>query len=297
MTQVSRPLTGADWTDAEFRRHGSQVSGIKGDLDGTAYAITLSPDSDVAQIGSATQESLASVAGFDHWIAAASSQGVTIPAASGGSRTDVIVLRYDPTNTGEPGPVRLAVVSGTTGSGLPTWDESPSGSQDLPLWAVTRAPGQALSQAPARSLRRWYATSLTVPTVADLTALVAPVGTEARVGSFGVFSRYVRGLDGVNNPTWLRVHTFVNLQGQAIEAKTMVGVVNVAVDGNGDWSLNFSATFSQILSATVEPYGSVGPLVHGVVDANISAYRWRFRTPTGGMPPASFQVLLNVVGI
>lgn len=202
MAQSSGPIAqGTDaerqFTDVLWRDLFGDEGGVVGDRDGSAYKVTLAPDSDVAQIGSTTQDSVARLAGFAHRIAAGQPEPITIPAASGVARTDVIALRYDPANTGAPGPVRLTRVAGTT-SAVPFYDDAPPGIEYLPLWAVTRTPGQALSQATVRQLFTRMAPTLTLPAGATLPPN-SPLGTRLRVGT----TEYIRQLGGGNVAAWV----------------------------------------------------------------------------------------------
>lgn len=196
MAQSSAPIVGVNLSDVNWRDLFGDEPGVVGDLDGSAYAVTLPPDSEVAQIGSATQPSLARVAGFSHRIPAGQPEGVTIPSASGSARTDLIVLRYDPAHTGAPGPVRLVRIPGTS-TGLPVYDAAPPGVEDLPLWSVTRQPGQALSQATVRRVFPRVGPSLLLDAGAPL-PLSSPLGTRLRQGG----ANYTRVSDGSGVPVW-----------------------------------------------------------------------------------------------
>lgn len=203
MAQSSGPISQGtiaerQMTDVLWRDRFGDESGVLGDLNGTAYAIVLPSDSDVAQIGSATQVSTATVAGFAHRIPADSPEPITIPAASGSARTDIVALRYDPAFTGLPGPVRLVRIAGTS-AGLPVYDDAQPGVEDLPLWAVTRQPGQALSQATVQRLYSRIAPVITVPVGAPL-PVSSPIGTLAKQSS----SSYRRDLDSSGVPVWAR---------------------------------------------------------------------------------------------
>jgi len=192
-TDAERQLTDLDWRDA----FGDEA-GVLGDLDGTAYRLTLPTNSDNVTVGSATQRSMARVAGFVHRIPAGETESLTIPAASGSARTDIVVLRYDPSFTGAPGPVRLTRVAGTS-SGIPSYDDAPPGIEDLPLWAITRQPGQALSQATTRDLRVRLGPALELPVGAPL-PLSSPLGSTLRQGTV----TYRRELDAAGLPAWRR---------------------------------------------------------------------------------------------
>jgi hypothetical protein len=196
MTQVSAPVVGEQFTDTSWRDLFGDEPGVVGDLDGSAYKITLAPDSDVAQIGSSTQNSTSRVAGFSHKIPIAASEGVTIPAASGSARTDLIVVRYNPDQADPSARVRLARIAGTS-AGLPAYDASPPGMEDLPLWAVTRQPGQALSQATLLDLRVRIGPALLIPVGAPL-PLSSPLGTRVRQGRI----EYQRVLDQSSLAVW-----------------------------------------------------------------------------------------------
>lgn len=202
MAQSSGPISQGttaerQFTDAMWRDLFGDEPGVVGDYDGTAYAVSLPTGSDDVAVGSASQASLARVAGFSHRISAGSTEPVTIPAASGAARTDIIALRYDPTFTGAPGPVRLTRIAGTS-SNLPTYDASPPGVEDLPLWGITRQPGQALSQATVVRLFPRLAPALDLPAGAPLPTS-SPLGATVRQGA----AQYRRQLDTSSNPVWV----------------------------------------------------------------------------------------------
>lgn len=205
MTQISGPIANQTFTDAQWRYiHGSEA-GIVGDINGSSYAYELSTNSDAFVVGSTTQDSISVVAGFLHGILAGQSQSVTIPAPVTATRTDVVVVRYDPTyvpdvpNVGDTAPCRLAVVSGTEGAGVPAHDATPPGAEDLPLFNVTRAVGQSLAQATVRDRRTRTSISLLVPTVTDVPT-DAPLATRVHVEATG--DDYTRVLNAQKIPTW-----------------------------------------------------------------------------------------------
>lgn len=198
MPQSSAPIVGEQFTDVDWRDlHGSE-SAIVGDYDGTAYKLTLPTDSDIITLGSTTQRSTAVVAGFVHRIPAGQTEPLTIPAAVGAARTDRVNLRYSEAHTGLPGPVRLVVVAGAAGAGAPNYDDTAPGAQDLPLYLITRQPGQSLSQATVLDVRRRSGRSLIVP---DLAALPNdPLGTTA----WWKGATYRRQLGGSGVAEWVR---------------------------------------------------------------------------------------------
>jgi len=189
-TEEERQLSDVDWRDL----FGDEP-GVYGDLDGSAYRVTLPTNSDVVQVGSDSQPSLSRVGGFFHRINAGEAEGVEIPAATGTARTDIVAVRYDPTYTGTPGPCRLVRIAGTN-VGLPAYDAAPPGVEDLPLWAVTRQPGQALSQATVRLLFSRIGPHFTVPDDAPLPPS-APMGSRAHWKGID----YLRLLSG-GSPVW-----------------------------------------------------------------------------------------------
>jgi hypothetical protein len=251
MPQSSGPIaqgTTAErqFTDVLWRDLFGDEPGVVGDLDGTAYKVTLPTDSDVAQVGSATQRSVARLAAFAHVIPQGETEPITVPAAVGSARTDIIALRYDPAFTGLPGPVRLALISGTS-SGIPAYDASPAGVEDLPLWAVTRTPGQALSQATVQRLFPRLAPALDMPTGAPL-PLSSPLGTILWQGG----TRYRREMVS-GSPAWVREGGNADTSGvlagvappvgTALRTKTWVG--NVPLNAQGDATVFYpGGTFS-----------------------------------------------------
>lgn len=199
MAQASWPIVGQNFSDVDWRDLFGTESGVIGDRDGSSYRITLPTDSDIAQVGSTTQASTAQVAGFGHRILAGQTEPITIPAASGSARTDIVALRYDPAFTGLPGPVRVVLIAGTS-SGLPSYDDAPPGIEDLPLWSVTRNPGEALSQATIKRLYTRLTPTLGVAEGAPL-PLSSPLDTLANQGA----ATYRRQLGSSQTPEWQRV--------------------------------------------------------------------------------------------
>jgi hypothetical protein len=183
-------------TDVLWRDLFGDESGVVGDMDGTAYALSLPGSGDIVTVGSTTQASLARVAGFAHRIPQSSPDTITIPAAVGSTRTDIIGLRYDPTYTGLPGPVRLYRTVGSSAA-IPTYDDSPPGVEDLPLFAITRAVGQALSLATVTRMYPRVAPTLNLPATATRPTS-SPLGSYLIQGS----TRYVRDLNPSNVPEW-----------------------------------------------------------------------------------------------
>jgi hypothetical protein len=204
VAQTSGPISQGttaerQFTDVLWRDRFGDEPGVLGDMNGTAYALALPSSSDVVSVGSATQTSLATVAGFVHKIPAASPETITIPAASGSSRMDIIALRYDPAYTGAPGPVRLVRIAGS-GASLPSYDSSPPGIEELPLWSILRAPGQNLSQATVKRLFPRVAPSLEVAVGSPLPSS-SPLGTIVRQGA----TTFRRALDASQVPSWLGI--------------------------------------------------------------------------------------------
>lgn len=198
-TATERQLTDILWRD----RFGDEA-GVLGDLNGTAYALTRPTTGDDVQVGSATQASLATVAGFSHKIPAGTPETITIPAAVGSNRTDLITLRYDPTFTGPPGPVRLTRVPGSSAT-LPVHDDAAPGVEDLPLWAITRKPGESLAQATVQRLFPRVSTVIDLAIGAAL-PLSSPLGTIAYQGAVA----YRRELSSSGTPAWVVLGAEVN---------------------------------------------------------------------------------------
>lgn len=196
MAQSSAPIVDVNLSDQDWRDLFGEEAGVIGDVNGTSYALTTATDSDVIQVGSPSQRSLARVAGFKHVIPPGEPESITVPAASGSARTDIIALRYDPSYSGLPGPVRVVLLSGSA-SGPATVDDSAPGIEELPLWAVTREPGQALSQAVKQQLFTRIAPSLDLPVGTALPAS-SPLGTTVYQGG----TTYRRVLDGTSAPVW-----------------------------------------------------------------------------------------------
>jgi hypothetical protein len=177
--QVSGPLALTEkFTYDLWQDHFGQV-GIREDTDGSAFGLTLPPSGNVAEVGSATIDSIAKIGGFPVTVPAGLTQSVTIdPSVGGGAtgRTDLIVARFDSAAYAtSPGPVRLAVIEGTEGSlTLPSYDPK----TELRLWAVRRKEGESLNQAIPTDLRSWTADSILVADGAPLPQS-SPLGTRA----------------------------------------------------------------------------------------------------------------------
>lgn len=179
MTQESGPLAGQNFTDTTWRALFGGEPAIVGDAIGDAYTLTQPPSTDDVTLGSALRDSTSVVGGFVHRIPAGSAQALTIPASSNASfgRTDLIVVRYDPSYTTVPGPCRLYRIPGVEGSSArPAYNASPPGLEDMPLYAITRKQGEALNQASVVDLRVRTGPSLVVPAGASVPASV-PLGT------------------------------------------------------------------------------------------------------------------------
>jgi hypothetical protein len=206
MAEESGPLVGDNFTDAQWRAIFGGEPGIVGDVDGSAYNLTLGAGTDDAQLGSVTQDSVAVVGGFMHRIVGGSTQAVTIPPSTNVvGRTDIIAVRLDAgTYTSAPGPCRLVRIAGVEGSSArPSMDEAPPGVEDFPLWAVTRkgngTTAEGLNQAAKVDLRRRTGPNLTVPAGESLPVNV-PVGTRARRGD----AEFVREMVG-SSAAWSEI--------------------------------------------------------------------------------------------
>lgn len=208
MAQESGPLVGANFTDVQWRAIFGGEPGIVGDVDGSAYNLTLGAGTDDAQLGSTTQDSVAVVGGFMHRIPAGQTQAVTIPPSTNAvGRTDIIAVRLDAgTYTSAPGPCRLVRIAGVEGSSArPSMDEAPPGVEDFPLWAVTRkgngTTAEGLNQAAKVDLRRRTGPNLYIarPDVALPTHV--PLGTRATRAGL-VYRRQMNGTGPSAQPEW-----------------------------------------------------------------------------------------------
>lgn len=202
MAQKSGPISQGTTAERQFddvmwRDLFGDEPGVVGDTNGTAYAVTLATDSDNVSIGSSSIRSQARVAGFAHAIPVGQPETITVPVATGSARTDIIALRYDPAYTGLPGPVRLVRIAGTT-SAIPAYDSEQPGVEELPLYAITRQPGQVLSQATVTRLYPRIAPCLWLEANAALPTS-SPLGTRLRRGA----QEYLRALDSNSNPVWV----------------------------------------------------------------------------------------------
>jgi hypothetical protein len=195
---VSQGTTGErQFSDALWRARFGDEPGVLNDMNGTSYALTAPSSGTNFSIGSGNQQSMATVAGFVHTIPAGSPESISIPDASGGTRTDIIGLRYDPSWGGALGPVRLVRIAGTTAT-VPAYDADTTGIEELPLWSVTRAVGQAASAATINRMFPRLAPMLDLPTGAPL-PLNSPLGTRVFQGA----NSWRRALDNSNNPVWV----------------------------------------------------------------------------------------------
>lgn len=140
MAQTSFPITGHNFTEADWIALGTDLPGIVGDTTGNSFAWNT-PNGDNAVIGAGQ----AKVNSYGFRISG--TESVPVPTAAG---TYLIVARYSSSNTGVPGPVRLACLSGTSYNIL----------TDLPLWQVVRTANQALSAATVTDRRHWIGPSV-----------------------------------------------------------------------------------------------------------------------------------------
>jgi hypothetical protein len=203
--QESGPLVGQNLTDSTWRGLFGDEPGILGDTTGTAFDLTLPPASDSVEVGSASIDSLARVGGFLLKIPAGTTQSLEIPASTNAAvgRTDLIVARLDPTAFNAPpapGPVRLHRLAGTEGStAVPAHDQGSPGGEDMPLYAITRKAGQALTQAGVVDRRvRTGPHIYAQPGVSQLGNM--PLGSTATRGT----RRYSRELDANGTPVWVQ---------------------------------------------------------------------------------------------
>jgi hypothetical protein len=159
VTQTSFPLIGDELTDEDWRALFSDLDCVLGNPGGTAYAIGLPTSGNDITIGTGRCR----VAGFAHEVT--TTEAITIPAPTGGNRTDIITVRYSATwpSDGNARPCRLNRVAGTVGAGAPTLDLTAPGVQELPLWAITRAPSQALALAVVQDMRQWWVPRIARP--------------------------------------------------------------------------------------------------------------------------------------
>lgn len=195
LAQTSGPLTDDNFTDAQWIAEFGYNAGIVGDTDGTSYDITLPPATDTVEIGSATIDSVSVVGGYEHNIAAGTTQSLEIPASTNPTigRTDLIVVRFNnSTFTTDPGPCRLVRIAGTEGSAaLPSHNTTQPSPVDLVLYAITRKQGEGLNQAIVVDRRPRSGWNYLVPAGAPLPQ-TAPLG--ARATRDGI--TYRRDFDG-----------------------------------------------------------------------------------------------------
>lgn len=270
MAQSSGPI--AQGTDAErqmsdvlWRDLFGDEPGVVGDTNGTAYNLLLASDSNNATIGSSSIASISKVSGFAHRIPVGQPEVVTVPPAVGSARTDIISVRYDPAYSGAPGPLRLYRIEGTS-SALPSYDADYPGVEDLPLWSITRQPGQALSQATVVKMAPRITPRLLIEPSAPL-PLSSPFGTIVRRGA----DEYVRILDGNGVPVWAldrpAVASYGTLPGNKFTVSGLTGTVEPS--GLKHWSgwarnpASLAVTLGEVVFlATAEMTPSTRKIVH-----------------------------------
>lgn len=289
MAQQAFPRVGHKFTGDEWRWLFGEEPGIVHDVNGSAFNIVLPTSSDSVQLGSTSQDSIARVAGKGIRIPQNQLEPLEIPPAVGGVRTDLVTCRYDPTWSGSK--VRLHRIAGVPGAGRPAYEAGPPGVEDLPLWAVPRAPGQALSQVTPVDLRVRTGPTLTLPqgmTIANLGTNV-PLGTRVVLPNGREHVR-VLGANGV--PTWWTAPTVVPhtplrratapLDGQAVPAVTEFltsagtvrcsedpGIGDMRIDAGGWCTINLASPFPRgLLSFTAQAAtGSAHPVILGMASA------------------------------
>jgi hypothetical protein len=268
------------FSDVLWRDLFGQEPGVLADMNGSSYALTLPGSGDIVSVGSTTQASLAQVAGFLHRIPQSSPDTITIPAASGSARTDIIALRYDPSYTGAPGPVRLYRIAGS-GSSIPAYDSSPGGIEELPLWSITRSPGQALSLATTQRMYPRIAPALDLPTGAPLPTN-SPLGTTVRQGS----AFYRRALDNTNNPVWV-----------STVADEKHGAATVSPNGTGYFTVTHNLgvvpTYVNCISREAGAADTQHMAITAVTSTTFTArayYNGAVQTSAGGTMPIYWEV-------
>lgn len=229
MPETSGPrVTGTDaerqFDDLMWRDMFGSEAGVVGDIDGSAYKLTLPSGSNFVSVGSTTQPSLSVVGGFRHRISAGDTQSVEFAPVVGTARTDLLVARLNLLSfTGAPGPVRLVAIQGTSTS-IPTFDDAAPGVEDLPLWSITRQPGQSLAQAVTKRLFTRISPVLGLAPDALLPPS-APLDTIVRQGDV----EYRRVLDSVGLPAWRRRNTLLKSRHVVGTASgNLTGSVNLA---------------------------------------------------------------------
>lgn len=183
MTESSGPKVGINFSDAMFSQIMARLDGIVGDTNGSAYALTLSTTDNTASLGPGNSVS----GGFGHSASGATQIPGGIPAVVGSNttRTDIIAIQYDPSDSTDPFPCQIQRVAGVEGGSAPSLaaasagGATPAGGALLPLWQVTRASSQALSQATVVDLRRWTGPTWVIPAGAPL-PVTATLGTVVR---------------------------------------------------------------------------------------------------------------------
>lgn len=227
MVEYSGPLIDRNFTDETWRGIFGGTPAIVNDTTGTAYMLTLPPDSNTALVGAPEQDSDSIVGGFLHRISAGDTHPVEIPPSTNAAvgRTDVIGVEYDPTRITEPGPCRLTRLPGVEGSTVvPTYTGL---GEFMRLYEFPRKAGQSLNQALpyVRDARRRQGPSLVLR--ADQARPPSPaIGTRVQIGD----ASWLRTLDASGTPTWRQSDIMPRNPGEFVIA----GYSSATTNQNGD---------------------------------------------------------------
>jgi hypothetical protein len=154
---TSWPIVEQDISTDQWRAmQGGTVKGIVDDRTGSSYKLTLSSSSNDIQLGSATVQSDAQVAGYHHRLNAGEIVTLSSPTPTSDSRVDYVTLRFDPTLEADAaGPIHPFLLQGIEGADAPDDDVSPPGNEDLILYCIVRQKNAPLSSAEVIDMRSW----------------------------------------------------------------------------------------------------------------------------------------------
>lgn len=254
MAQSSGPFVDEPFTDAQFRHIVGDDSSIRYDFDGTAFKLTLSATSNIATVGSATQDSIAVVAGREHLIPAGQPQEIEIPEATGPGQAWFLCSRHEPEwssrSAGDDGPVRLAVVAREEAASYP--DVSYPGVENLVHYEISRAVNESLSQASVADVRTWSGPTRYLARGDEFPA--SPIGTVVNLTTNGL--QYIRALQrDTGTVDWVRrrgdAFDLASVSETARNAYMKAGTAIVTTNAFGDASIVFPSPFPNALVSAV----------------------------------------------
>lgn len=171
MTTSSYPVVGANIDHAQWRALESGMDGLFDTDASTADRERLGLD--LSDLGTTARIKRGKVRFKGFAMTCSANHDLTLPAAGGSPVLYAVGVMYDPALEQNPaGPLYL-------NAQVKASQVIPSGGAYLPLYEVTRNPGQVLSAAAVVDLRRYVGPSLLLPDAFPLTGYSFPVGTQA----------------------------------------------------------------------------------------------------------------------